>query len=36
MSNDDFHVFPDTMAKQFESAYKSYAENIVEANLMEG
>lgn len=31
-----FHVFPDTMAKQIESAYHSYAENIVEANLMEG
>jgi len=31
-----FHVFPDTMAKQVESAYQSYAENIVEANLMEG
>jgi len=27
----DFHLFPDTMAKQFESAYKSYAENVVEA-----
>lgn len=32
----DFHVFPDTMAKQIESEYHSYAENIVEANLMEG
>ncbi len=32
----DFHVFPDTMAKQIENAYHSYAENIVEANLMEG
>ena len=32
----EFHVFPDTMAKQIESAYQSYAENIVEANLMEG
>ena len=31
----DFHVFPDTMAKQIEGAYQSYAENIVEANLME-
>ena len=27
----DFHLFPDTMAKQFEEAYKSFAENIVEA-----
>ncbi|MFK8028595.1 MAG: SDR family oxidoreductase [Gammaproteobacteria bacterium] len=32
----DFHVFPDTMAKQIESAYQDYAKNIVEANLMEG
>jgi NAD(P)-dependent dehydrogenase (short-subunit alcohol dehydrogenase family) len=31
-----FHVFPDTMAKQIESAYQNYAVNIVEANLMEG
>ena len=31
----DFHVFPDTMAKQIESAYHGFAENIVEANLME-
>lgn len=36
MNNDDFHVFPDTMAKQIESAYQGYAENIVMANLMEG
>ncbi len=32
----DFHVFPDSTAKQVESAYHSYAENIIEANLMEG
>ena len=31
-----FHIFPDTMAKQIESAYQNYAVNIVEANLMEG
>lgn len=31
-----FHIFPDTMAKQVESVYHNYAENIVEANLMEG
>ncbi len=31
----DFHVFPDTMAKQIESAYQHFAENVVEANLME-
>lgn len=32
----DFHVFPDTMAKKIEGAYHSFAENIVEANIMEG
>lgn len=26
-----FHLFPDTMAKEFETAYASYAENVVEA-----
>ena len=32
----EFHVFPDSMAKQFEGAYQNFAENIVAANLMEG
>ncbi len=32
----EFHVFPDTMAKQIGSAYQSFAENVVEANLSEG
>lgn len=32
----DFHLFPDTMAKQVGEAYRSFAENIVEAQLMEG
>ena len=27
----DFHLFPDTMAKQFEAAYKSYATSFIEA-----
>lgn len=31
-----FHLFPDTMAKQFGEAYQAFAVNIVEANLMEG
>ena len=31
----DFHLFPDSMAKQVGGAYQSFAENIVEANLME-
>ncbi len=36
MKNGEFHVFPDTMAKQIAGAYQSFATNIVEANLMEG
>ena len=32
----DFHVFPDTMAKQIGAAYESFAQNVVEANIMEG
>ncbi len=31
----DFHLFPDTMAKQFESAYQSFSENIVLADFSE-
>ena len=27
----DFHVFPDTMAKHFEKAYKMFAQNVIEA-----
>ncbi len=33
---DDFHAFPDTMAKQVGAVYRDFASNIVEANLMEG
>ena len=36
LSSDEFHVFPDTMAKQVGGEYKTYAQNIVNANLMEG
>ncbi len=32
----DFHLFPDSMAKQIGGAYQGFAENIVEANLFEG
>jgi NAD(P)-dependent dehydrogenase (short-subunit alcohol dehydrogenase family) len=32
----DFHVFPDSMAKQIGEAYQSFAENVVEADLTEG
>ena len=35
LNNGDFHVFPDTMAKQIEAVYQNFAENIVEANIME-
>lgn len=31
----DFHVFPDTRAKQIGTVYKDFATNVVEANLME-
>ncbi|WP_182869314.1 SDR family oxidoreductase [Stieleria mannarensis] len=30
-----FHVFPDAMAKEFESAYQSYAQSVVEAEVTE-
>ena len=33
---DEFHSFPDTMAKQIWGQYETYAKNIVEVNLMEG
>lgn len=36
LRNGEFHVFPDSMAKQIEGVYQNFAENIVEANLMEG
>lgn len=32
----DFHVFPDTMAKQLGEAYASYAKNVIEAQPAEG
>ena len=35
MSSGQFHVFPDTMAKQVGEQYETFAKNIVEANLME-
>jgi NAD(P)-dependent dehydrogenase (short-subunit alcohol dehydrogenase family) len=36
LESGEFHVFPDTMAKQIGRAYHSFARDIVEANLMEG
>ena len=32
----DFHVFPDSMAKQIGGAYQSFAQNVVEAEMSEG
>jgi hypothetical protein len=32
----DFHLFPDTMAKQVGAAYKSFAENVIEAEVAKG
>lgn len=32
----DFHTFPDSMAKQIGAAYKSYAEDVIEAEMSVG
>ncbi len=32
----EFHVFPDSMAKQIGGAYESFAKNVVEVNMTEG
>lgn len=32
----EFHAFPDSMAKQIQGAYQDFATNIIEANLSEG
>ncbi len=36
LKNGEFHVFPDTMAKKIGEAYRNYASDIIEANIMEG
>ncbi|MFC1334475.1 MAG: SDR family oxidoreductase [gamma proteobacterium symbiont of Clathrolucina costata] len=36
LESDEFHAFPDSMAKQVGAVYHDFASNIVEANLMEG
>ncbi len=36
LKNGDFHVFPDSMAKQIGGAYQSFAANVVEVNMSEG
>ncbi len=33
LQNGDFHVFPDSMAKQVWEAYKGFAQNVVEADM---
>lgn len=35
LNNGDFHVFPDRMAKEIEEAYQSFAENSIEANILD-
>lgn len=35
LETDEFHVFPDTMARQVGAAYRDFARDIVEADLME-
>ena len=36
LDSGDFHVYPDSMAKQIGAAYQSFAVNVVEADLSEG
>ena len=34
LNSGEFHVFPDTMAKQVGEQYEDFAKNIIEASLM--
>lgn len=36
LEKEEFHAFPDTMAKQVGGAYESFARNVVEADMSEG
>ena len=36
LAENEFHAFPDTMAKRVGGVYRDFARNVVEANLMEG
>lgn len=36
LNNGEFHAFPDSMARQIGSAYQSFAENVIEADISEG
>jgi NAD(P)-dependent dehydrogenase (short-subunit alcohol dehydrogenase family) len=36
LATQDFHVFPDTMARQVGGAYRGFAQDVVEADLMAG
>ncbi len=35
LQSGDFHLFPDTVAKEFEGAYQSYAKSMIEVELSE-
>ncbi len=35
LKDSDFHLFPDTMAKEFEAAYRPFAKTIIEASTSE-
>lgn len=36
LEREEFHAYPDTMAKQFGGAYESFAKGVVEASMTEG
>jgi NAD(P)-dependent dehydrogenase (short-subunit alcohol dehydrogenase family) len=36
LEDGEFHVFPDSMARQFQAAYDSFAKNVIEASAAEG
>jgi NAD(P)-dependent dehydrogenase (short-subunit alcohol dehydrogenase family) len=35
LNSGDFHVFPDRMAREIKEAYQSFAENTIEANILD-
>jgi hypothetical protein len=36
LESDEFHAFPDSMAKHIGAMYHDFASHVVDANLMEG
>ncbi len=36
LEDGEFHVFPDSMAREFQAAYDGFAKNVIEANTAEG